>query len=57
MIISFLIKILNVDESIANKDACYIEHLLSENTKEKMLEFLKKFTYLIDKGNFNENKH
>ncbi len=36
----FLTEVLNVDESTADKDACAIEHHLSETTVKKLISFL-----------------
>ena len=41
LIRSFLIKVLNVNEKIADKDACGIEHVISGETFDKMKSFLK----------------
>ncbi len=41
LIRSFLINVLNVDESVADKDACGIEHVVSEETCDKMNSYLK----------------
>jgi DtxR family Mn-dependent transcriptional regulator len=41
LIRSFLINILNVDEDVADKDACGIEHVVSEETCDKMNSYLK----------------
>ncbi len=41
LIRSFLINVLNVDENIADKDACGIEHVVSEETCDKMNSYLK----------------
>lgn len=41
LIKKFLIDVLNVDKGIANKDACSIEHVISEETYNKMDSFLK----------------
>jgi DtxR family Mn-dependent transcriptional regulator len=41
LIRSFLINVLNVDENIADKDACGIEHVVSEETCNKMNSYLK----------------
>ena len=39
----FLIKTLQIDESLkADKDACRIEHVISEETFNRMKELLKK---------------
>ncbi|MDQ0363140.1 metal-dependent transcriptional regulator [Breznakia pachnodae] len=38
---SFLIEILNVSADTAEKDACRIEHIISEETFEKILESLE----------------
>ncbi len=37
----FLIEVLNVPENIAEKDACYIEHGLHEETLNRMIQLLK----------------
>lgn len=37
---NFLINILNVDEEIAEKDACMMEHVVSFVTMEKLVDFL-----------------
>ena len=41
LIRSFLINVLNVDKNIADKDACGIEHVVSEETCDKMNSYLK----------------
>jgi DtxR family Mn-dependent transcriptional regulator len=41
LIRSFLINVLNVDEGVADKDACGIEHVVSEETCDKMNSYLK----------------
>lgn len=41
LIRSFLIDVLNVDKKIADKDACGIEHVVSEETCDKMDSYLK----------------
>ncbi len=41
LIRSFLINVLNVDKKIADKDACGIEHVVSEETCDKMDSYLK----------------
>lgn len=38
---TFLIEVLGVSEDNAEKDACKIEHDLSDETKDKLLEYLK----------------
>ncbi len=43
MITDFLSKVLNIDPDTAEKDACRIEHIISEETAEKMEEFLMKY--------------
>ena len=42
LIKEFLIKTLQIDESLADKDACRIEHVISEETFNRMKELLKK---------------
>lgn len=39
----FLTDVLNVDEETAEKDACRIEHIISEETAEKIEGFLGKY--------------
>ena len=41
LIKEFLIKTLQIDESLADKDACRIEHVISEETFNRMKELLK----------------
>jgi DtxR family Mn-dependent transcriptional regulator len=42
IIASYLIQTLGLDEEIADKDACRIEHVISPETFEKMKAFMKK---------------
>lgn len=42
LIKQFLIQTLQLDEQIADKDACRIEHVISMETFEKMKEMLKR---------------
>ncbi len=42
MIKEFLINVLHISESEAEKEACMIEHNISQNTVEKMKSFMKK---------------
>ena len=46
LIKEFLIKTLQIDESLADKDACRIEHVISEETFNRMKELLKKYAVL-----------
>lgn len=39
----FINKILDVDLNIAEKDACNIEHYLSDQTFEKLMDFVKEY--------------
>ena len=41
LIRNFLINVLNVDAEIADKDACGIEHVVSEETCNKMNSYLR----------------
>jgi DtxR family Mn-dependent transcriptional regulator len=41
LIRSFLMNVLNVDEGVADRDACGIEHVISEETFGKMSSFLQ----------------
>ncbi|MEA3514855.1 MAG: metal-dependent transcriptional regulator [Nanoarchaeota archaeon] len=43
MLLSFLNKILKVDEKIALEEACAIEHYLSNETIAKLKKFVKKY--------------
>lgn len=38
----FLIDLLNIDEEIAEKEACAMEHAVSQHTMEKLSDYLKK---------------
>ncbi len=42
LIKEFLIQTLQIDEELADKDACRIEHVISEETFDKMKEILNK---------------
>ena len=42
LIKEFLIKTLQIDKSLADKDACRIEHVISEETFNRMKELYKK---------------
>ncbi|MFH1438756.1 MAG: DtxR family transcriptional regulator [Pseudomonadota bacterium] len=42
-LVSFFQKILNVDEKIADQDACAIEHCISAETQEKLVQFISFF--------------
>jgi DtxR family Mn-dependent transcriptional regulator len=48
----FLKDILNVNEKTAHRDSCLIEHLISEETREKFFLFMKDF-YNSKKNKFN----
>lgn len=37
----FLMEVLDIEDHLAEEDACKIEHLLSHNTSEKLLNFVK----------------
>lgn len=54
LIKTFLISILNVEENIAEKDACAIEHSISEETIQAIVNQLKKITDSIDKFSLKE---
>lgn len=41
MIKQFLMCTLNIDEELADKDACRIEHVISEETFEQMKRYIK----------------
>ncbi|MHB1252839.1 MAG: metal-dependent transcriptional regulator [Candidatus Humimicrobiaceae bacterium] len=50
----FLTEILNVDNKIAEKDACLMEHVLSKATINKISEFLEKTEKLNDDNYFGK---
>lgn len=54
LIKKFLTEILDVDDKIAERDACLIEHVLSITTINKMYEFLKKIEKLNDENYFGK---
>jgi DtxR family Mn-dependent transcriptional regulator len=37
----FFIDVLGVDEALADKDACEIEHVISDKTLDKLVEYLE----------------
>lgn len=37
----FLTDVLKVDEEVAHKDSCLVEHLLSSETRKKLFEFMR----------------
>ncbi len=39
---SFLISVLGVDESVAEEDACQIEHVVSKETMTGLIDFMEK---------------
>ena len=39
---SFLISVLGVDESVAERDACQIEHVVSKETMEGLMDFMER---------------
>jgi len=39
---SFLISVLGVDESVAEEDACQIEHVVSKETMEGLIDFMER---------------
>lgn len=48
----FLKDILGVSDQVANNDSCLMEHLLSDETRSKFFNFLKK----VDDGKFDSKK-
>jgi DtxR family transcriptional regulator, Mn-dependent transcriptional regulator len=42
MLKRFLIEILGIDEAIAEQDACRMEHVISDETRDQWMAFLKK---------------
>lgn len=43
MLLYFINNILGVEKTIAEKDACNIEHFISEQTFEKLMDFVKTY--------------
>ena len=41
---SFLISVLGVDESVAEEDACQIEHVVSKETMASLIDFMERGT-------------
>ncbi len=37
----FVVGVLGVDEALADKDACEIEHVISDKTLDKLVEYLE----------------
>ena len=38
----FLVSILGVDEQIAEEDACSIEHVISKETMDRLMDYMEK---------------
>jgi len=51
VITDYLIQTLHIDETLAEKDACRIEHIISEQTFEKMKQFVEKYKKMFDISN------
>lgn len=49
MLRTFLHSELGVDPEVANEEACLMEHALSEDTTQKLMEYLEKQGVVIDK--------
>lgn len=43
----FLIKVLETDSDVADKDACLMEHIISPQTIERMISYLEKGRFEI----------
>ena len=41
---SFLISVLGIDESVAEEDACQIEHVVSKETMASLIDFMERGT-------------
>ena len=54
LIKTFLIRILNIEESIAEKDACSIEHVISEETIQAIVNQLEEVTDSIGEFSLKE---
>lgn len=52
LITRFMIHVLKIDHSIATKDACRMEHVISPETVEAMINFLSTNNYQLD-GRFD----
>lgn len=50
----FLIEVLGVQERVAEKDACLMEHVVSSTTMEKLIAFLEKSSKVSDNFNAKE---
>jgi len=50
----FLIEVLGVDTSIAEKDACLMEHAVSPQTMEQLTDFLCRNGYIVENSNVNK---
>ena len=53
----FLIDVLEVDPEIAERDACMIEHVISPQTMEKLVEFLPVVSLPDEGTGFTANRH
>ena len=41
---SFLVSVLGIDESVAEEDACQIEHVVSKETMASLIDFMERGT-------------
>lgn len=48
----FLVTVLNVNPTIANEDACLMEHMISNDTVNAMTEFMSR----VNKNNFKKSE-
>ncbi|MDP4182444.1 MAG: metal-dependent transcriptional regulator [Bacillota bacterium] len=53
----FLIEVLGVDEDIAEKDACLMEHAVSAQTMNKLTDFLCRNGYMAAGCDLNDNEN
>lgn len=49
----FLVEVLGVDQQIADKDACLMEHAVSVQTMDRLTEFLCRNNYIMDDCKIN----
>ena len=52
----FLIDILHVEEAQAEIDACKVEHLLSQETSQRLLQFMKEYLAGTSKSHVHISK-
>ena len=53
---SFLVKVLGIDQQAAEKDACLMEHVISSETTERLVDFLIENGYCPDGFGYIEDE-